>query len=228
VRSEGADAVCRVEDDGLGISGDLLPRIFDLFVQGDQSLDRSRGGLGIGLTLVRRLVELHGGRVSATSAGPDQGSAFTVRLPSIPAPVEESTSSPRAGAVVKRRVLVIEDNRDSREMYCTALAMAGHDVLEADDATRGLELLKSARPDVALVDIGLPGLNGYDVARRVRADPESRRVLLIAVTGYGSRDDRERARLAGFDHHLVKPVSTDTLLEVLSRTARAASDRTSH
>jgi signal transduction histidine kinase len=216
LRPSGGDAVLTVQDDGGGIAPDLLPRIFDLFVQGDQSLDRSHGGLGIGLTLVRRLVELHGGSVSASSGGPGRGAAFTVRLPAMPAPLMESAEPPGPPAAPRRRVLVVEDNRDAREMYCLALTLAGHEVLEAQDASRGLELLKSARPDVAFVDIGLPTLSGYDLARAVRADPAVSGVLLVAVTGYGSADDRDRARRAGFDHHLVKPVSTDKLLELLS------------
>jgi CheY-like chemotaxis protein len=194
----------------------MLPRVFDLFAQVDRSLDRAQGGLGVGLTLVRRLVELHGGSVSASSGGPGRGAAFTVRLPAMPAPLMESAEPPGPPAAPRRRVLVVEDNRDAREMYCLALTLAGHEVLEAQDASRGLELLKSARPDVAFVDIGLPTLSGYDLARAVRADPAVSGVLLVAVTGYGSADDRDRARRAGFDHHLVKPVSTDKLLELLS------------
>jgi CheY-like chemotaxis protein/anti-sigma regulatory factor (Ser/Thr protein kinase) len=216
-----SDALLRVEDDGCGIPSDLLPRIFDLFVQGDQALDRSRGGLGIGLTLVNRLVQLHAGTVTAASDGPGRGSAFTVRLAAIPAPQHEDTDGEPTPDAAPRRVLVIEDNKDTREMYSTVLQLAGHEVLEAGDADGGLELLKSARPDVALIDIGLPGLNGYEVARRFRADPDAGRVLLVALTGYGSQDDRERARQAGFDHHLVKPVSPDALRQLL----RGMSDR---
>ena len=218
------DALLGVADDGLGIDPELLPRIFDLFVQGDQTLDRSRGGLGIGLTLVHRLVELHGGTVSVTSDGPGRGSTFSVRLPSIRAPREEPAQRLPAPAVIKRRVLIIEDNKDSREMYCAALQLAGHDVLEAADAIQGLALLKSACPDVALIDIGLPGLDGYEVARRCREDPAAANVVLVALTGYGSAEDRERARQAGFDHHMVKPVSPDTLDDLL-RGASSESDR---
>jgi CheY-like chemotaxis protein len=133
--------------------------------------------------------------------------------------VEERPEPLPAQEVIRRRVLVIEDNRDSREMYCAALKLAGHDVLEAPDAVRGLELLKSERPDVALIDIGLPGFDGYELARRFRAHPDGARVLLVALTGYGSPNDRARARLAGFDHHMLKPVSPETLRELLRKTS---------
>jgi two-component system, sensor histidine kinase len=212
----GDDGLFSVADDGIGIARDLLPSIFDLFVQGDQPLDRGPGGLGIGLTVVRQLVELHGGSVSATSSGPGLGSIFTVRLPRIAAPAGKAF----AGAVApegaaKRRILVVEDNVDSREMYRLVLELAGHEVVEAEDGTRGLELLRSSRPDVALVDLGLPGIDGYQVARGIRAEPDGHRVLLVALTGYGSADDRERSRQAGFDYHLVKPVHADALRELL-------------
>jgi signal transduction histidine kinase/ActR/RegA family two-component response regulator len=215
VRLDGRDALLTVQDDGCGIPTELLPRIFDLFVQGDQTLDRSRGGLGIGLTLVSRLVELHKGTVIASSDGPGRGSTFAVRLAAIAAPQQESPEGQPTHEVARRRVLVVEDNKDTREMYSTVLQLAGHEVLEAGNADRGLELLKSQRPDVALIDIGLPGLDGYELARRFRADPNARRVLLVALTGYGSQDDRERSRQAGFDHHMVKPVSPETLRELL-------------
>jgi two-component system, sensor histidine kinase len=214
-RNDRGEAVLAVTDDGAGIGADLLPHIFDLFVQGDQSLDRSRGGLGIGLTLVRRLVELHGGAVSVASEGPGRGSVFTVRLPSIPAPLERRQEPKPASDVPKRRVLIIEDNADSREMYCTVLRLAGHEVLETGDPAKGLELLKSERPDVAFIDIGLPGLDGYELTKRFRAEPGAERVFMVALTGYGTTEDRERARAAGFDRHMVKPVPPDVLQELL-------------
>jgi signal transduction histidine kinase len=178
---DGADAVLRVEDNGYGIAPELLPRIFDLFVQGQRTLERAQGGLGIGLTLVRRLVELHRGTVSAFSEGPGRGSVFTVRLPKVSAPrsAEPSLEAIRCDTVT-RRVLVIEDNRDAREMFRAMLELAGHEVLEAEEGLSGLELLKTARPDIAVIDVGLPGLNGYEIARRFRAEPDADNVMLVA------------------------------------------------
>jgi PAS domain S-box-containing protein len=214
--AEGSEAVIEVEDDGVGIDAELLPRIFNLFVQGNQSLARARGGLGIGLSLVRRLVELHGGIVSVESDGPGRGSRFTVRLPRIDPPgLEPAMNGATTRPAGSCRVLVVEDNADTREMYRTSLELAGHVVLEAQDAEEGLELLKSGQPGIALVDIGLPGFDGYELARRFRAEPEGSSVVLVALTGYGSPDDRERARRAGYDHHLVKPVSPETLEKLL-------------
>jgi two-component system, sensor histidine kinase len=221
---EGNDAVLFVEDNGVGIAPELLPRVFDLFVQGERTLDRAQGGLGIGLTLVRRLVELHGGTVSAASDGPGCGSVFTVRLPKISKPTStQSSATPDHCNGLSRRVLLIEDNHDAREMFRMMLELAGHEVLEAGDGLSGLELLKSTRPDVAVIDVGLPGLNGYEIARRFREEPESEDVTLVALTGYGTPEARERSRAAGFDHHLIKPVSADALQEILR--AEAFSER---
>lgn len=216
VAAEGGDAVLRVEDNGYGIAPELLPRVFDLFVQGERTLDRAQGGLGIGLTLVRRLVELHGGTVSAFSEGPGRGSAFTVRLPKVAAPQNTQTShtqSPCDG--FSRRVLIIEDNRDAREMFRMMLELAGHEVLEAEEGLAGLELLKATRPDVAVIDVGLPGLNGYEIARRFREEPDAEGVMLVALTGYGTPEAVERSRQAGFDHHLIKPVNAEALQGIM-------------
>jgi signal transduction histidine kinase/ActR/RegA family two-component response regulator len=216
VAVEGGDAVLRVEDDGFGITPELLPRVFDLFVQGERTLDRAQGGLGIGLTLVRRLVELHGGTVVAASEGPGRGSVFTVRLPKVSMPMSNQASAPpRHCDGYSRRVLVIEDNHDAREMFRMMLELAGHEVLEAGDGLAGLEMLKAQRPDVAVIDVGLPGLNGYEIARRFRQEPGSEDVMLVALTGYGTPDARERSRQAGFDHHLIKPVNAEALQEIL-------------
>jgi two-component system, sensor histidine kinase len=215
---EGGDAVLRVEDTGYGIAPELLPRVFDLFVQGERTLDRAQGGLGIGLTLVRRLVALHGGSVSAYSEGPGHGSVFTVRLPKIARP---QTAAPpcapdRADSPCKRRVLIIEDNRDAREMFRLMLELVGHEVLEAEEGLAGLALLKSARPEIAIIDVGLPGLNGYEVVRRFRAEvPDAHGVMLVALTGYGTPEARERSRQAGFHHHLIKPVDAEALREIM-------------
>ena len=216
VYTDDGDAVLRVEDSGYGIAPELLPRVFDLFVQGERTLDRAQGGLGIGLTLVRRLVELHGGTVAAVSEGPGRGSVFIVRLPKIPRPQAAQTPIPVGHhSISARRVLIIEDNRDAREMFRIMLELSGHEVLEAEDGLSGLEMLKAARPDVAVVDVGLPGLNGYEVARRFREEPSSAGVMLVALTGYGTPEAKERSRQAGFDHHLIKPVNGEALEELM-------------
>ena len=225
VTAEGGDAVLRVEDDGFGIAPDLLPRVFDLFVQGERTLDRAQGGLGIGLTLVQRLVALHGGTVAATSEGPGRGSVFTVRLPKVSMPMSiQSLATPDHCDGFARRVLIIEDNQDAREMFRMMLELAGHEVLEAGDGLAGLEILKAQRPDVAVIDVGLPGLNGYEIARRFREEPGSDDVMLVALTGYGTPDARERSRQAGFDHHLIKPVNAEALREILRAETFAARD----
>ena len=216
--TEGDEAVLRVEDTGYGIAPELLPRVFDLFVQGERTLDRAQGGLGIGLTLVRRLVALHGGTVSASSEGPGRGSTFTVRLPKIARPQSAAPAcAPKSGdSACKRRVLIIEDNRDAREMFRIMLELFGHEVLEAEDGLAGLALLKAARPDIAVIDVGLPGLNGYEVVRRFRAEaPDAGGVMLVALTGYGTPEARERSREAGFHHHLIKPVNAEALQEIM-------------
>ncbi len=211
-------AVLSVEDTGAGIAPDLLPRIFDLFVQGQSGLHRPAPGLGIGLTLVKRLVDLHGGRIEAASEGPGRGSVFTVRFPLHPAPREAAPAVARpAGARVRRRVLIVEDNDDARGMLRHLLERTGHEVYEAADGLIGLERTIALRPDAAVVDIGLPGLDGYEVARRVRAAGRAD-VLLVAVTGYGQAGDRQRSSEAGFDAHLTKPVdplALESLLENL-------------
>jgi signal transduction histidine kinase/DNA-binding NarL/FixJ family response regulator len=229
------EAVLRVQDDGFGITPDLLPRVFDLFVQGERTLDRSQGGLGIGLTLVRRLINLHHGTVSVSSEGPNCGSLFTVRLPKVAATRNTSAAgnSPRLRAV-QRRVLIVEDNRDAREMFRIMLELDGHQVLEAEEGCAGLQLLRTESPDVAFIDVGLPGLDGYEIARRFRCESEGtsadrvgpsagaagararHRVLLVALTGYGTPDALERSRRAGFDHHLIKPVNPEALYKLLN------------
>jgi PAS domain S-box-containing protein len=215
---EGPHAVLRVRDTGKGIHPDVLRRVFDLFVQEPQSLDRSRGGLGLGLTLVKRLVELHGGAVSAASGGPGRGSEFTVRLPAVTASARAG-GAPTAGAEASapaRRVLVVEDSADARESLRLLLELAGHVVETAEDGPGGLAKLRAFRPDVALIDLGLPGLDGYALARRARAEPETRAIRLVAITGYGQGDDRQRALEAGFDQHLTKPVDAARLRRVLA------------
>jgi signal transduction histidine kinase/CheY-like chemotaxis protein len=222
VRADGADAVLRVADQGSGISADVLPRIFDLFTQAAVSADRSQGGLGIGLTLVRRLVELHGGTVEAESEGEGRGSTFTVRLPAVPAtsaPADSRTDTKGP----PRRVMLVDDHADARAMYAIVLQDDGHTVYEAGDGDAALALFSHARPDVAVVDIGMPGMDGYELARRIRSTPEGRRIMLIALTGYGFPEDRERSQAAGFDLHLIKPVAPRDLRHAIDQSRRAAS-----
>jgi two-component system, sensor histidine kinase len=218
VAGEGAHAVLRVADTGVGISADLLPRVFDLFVQGERGLDRASGGLGIGLSLVRRLAELHEGRVEADSAGPGEGSVFTVRLPALDSSTvpRPSDAKPAAVDTPRRCIVLIEDDEDSREMLRVSLEMAGHEIGVAADGPGGLDLVQRRRPDVVLIDVGLPGMDGYEVARRIRTTPEGGRMRLIALTGYGQQEDRRRSRESGFDAHLVKPIDPACLMSALS------------
>ncbi|MEA2559991.1 MAG: hypothetical protein QOH06_1495 [Acidobacteriota bacterium] len=212
---DGDTAVLRVRDTGVGISPDILPKVFDLFVQGERSLDRVEGGLGIGLTLVRRLVELHGGRVEARSGGRGQGSEFEVRLPLLAPPLEDGEAPARSRRSA-RRVLIIEDNPDAREALQMLLELEGHEVETAADGPTGVELAGRFHPDLVLLDIGLPGENGYEVARRLAEHPARSRMRLVALTGYGQESDHLLSREAGFDLHLVKPLELARLRELLA------------
>jgi CheY-like chemotaxis protein len=207
------DLVLRVRDTGIGISSAMLPRVFDLFAQGEISLAHSQGGLGIGLTLVRKLVDLHGGTVTVHSEGLGRGSEVAVRLP-VGTPFQAPSEPAIARRGPPRHILVIEDNPDAREMLRILLEVDGHRVEVAEDGRRGVKMARSSRPEVALVDIGLPGLDGYEVARQMRA-LLGRQVRLIALTGYGQPEDRRRAAEAGFDAHLIKPVSAEQIEEIL-------------
>jgi len=214
--AEGNQAVFQVEDNGIGIPHESLPRVFDLFTQVDQSLDRSQGGLGIGLTVVRRLAEMHGGTVQAESSGLNQGSRFTVRLPL----AAECASEPdprghRVSQSQSRRILVVDDNLDTANSVAALLKLAGHEVSLAHDGPAALESARATHPEIILLDIGLPGIDGYTVARTLRDDESFAGVRLIAVSGYGQPDDRRRAKAAGFDEHMVKPVEFDRLLAAL-------------
>jgi PAS domain S-box-containing protein len=221
IERAGGDVVVRVRDTGVGIPPEALPRVFDLFTQAQRTLDSAQGGLGIGLSLVKRLVELHGGSVEAHSEGPGKGSEFTVRLPllggagcGVGNEQPGRTAHPAPRARQPRRVLVVDDNRDAAETLALLLRSAGHEVCLAYDGVEALAAAEGFGPEVAFLDIGLPGLDGYEVARRLRQRPG--KLLLVAVTGYGQEEDRRRAHAAGFDRHLVKPVDPTVLQELLA------------
>jgi CheY-like chemotaxis protein len=207
--------VIAVKDNGVGMSEELVASAFDLFKQGQQGIDRPEGGLGVGLTLVDRLVALHGGTVRARSDGPGKGSEFTVRLPTRrlqasghpPAMAGEDDAPP----IAHRRILVIDDNLDAANALRYLLENDGHEVQVAVDGSAGLALARQFKPDFLLLDIGLPNLNGYEIAKRIRQDDSLRNVTIIAITGYGQSNDRARALAAGFDHHMTKPVEFHSL-----------------
>ncbi|MEC5161994.1 signal transduction histidine kinase [Janthinobacterium sp. CG_S6] len=215
--AEGRELVLTVRDSGVGIPAELLPHVFDVFVQGTSTIDRAQGGLGIGLALVRRLTELHGGSVGARSDGPGRGSTFTIRLPAVARPQAQAAAAAVAGddALDLPSILLIEDNEDGREVMAMMLSCHGYPVRHAADGLLGLQAAAEFLPELALVDIGLPGIDGYEVARRLRADPRTRDMKLIALTGYGLAEDKRRVLEAGFDLHLVKPVDIDHLLSAI-------------
>ena len=231
VERQGDQAVLRVRDSGVGIAPDLLSRVFDLFMQAGRELDRTQGGLGIGLTVVRRLVELHGGHVEAHSDGLGKGAEFVVRLPAVPVRAEKLPEAipparpTAAGAVPGRaRVLLVEDNPDAAESLMMLLEVLGHHVRVVHDGITALEVALANVPDVMLVDVGLPGIDGYEVARRIRQHPDSRRVVLVALTGYSREEDRQRALRAGFDYHLVKPVDPNALEGLVNSLGKEKAD----
>jgi signal transduction histidine kinase len=211
------DAVLVVRDTGVGMSEELRARAFELFVQGDAALDRGKGGLGIGLTLVRRLAELHGGAASAASDGPGQGASFSVRLPAIDPPAPSPARGIDATPLAARDVLIVEDNADAADTLRRLLELSGHRVRVAHDGVAGLEALLSGSTQIALIDIGLPRMDGYELARRLRASLNGRPCpFMVAVTGYGLPGDRSRALAAGFDEHLAKPIDAAALARVLA------------
>ena len=216
VAPDGPDAVLTVRDTGVGIRPEVLPLIFDLFVQGSDTMARSDGGLGLGLTIVKRLVTLHGGTVSASSPGPNRGSEFVVRLPRLAGEPQETQPIPAQEAASRARdILVIEDNPDFREGLRSLLQSWGHRVEEASTGAEGLDVARRRGPEIVLIDLGLPGIDGYAVARALRSTPGGEGLLLIAITGYGRPSDRQRAQEAGFDVHLTKPVSPPELAALL-------------
>jgi PAS domain S-box-containing protein len=219
---QAGDAVIVVRDEGEGIAPELLPHVFELFVQGDHTLARSQGGLGIGLTLVRRLVEMHDGEVSAASAGRGAGSEFRIRLPLLheTRPLAGGGAGESSAAGPSRRVLVVDDNVDAVDSIAKVLQLFGHEVASAHDGPSALARAADFRPEVIVLDIGLPGMDGYEVARRLRALPAFRHTPIVAATGYGQEDDRIRSRQAGFDHHLTKPVDPEQLRSIIAASAQ--------
>ena len=218
VQREDGQAVVRVKDSGAGIPADQLEQIFNMFNQVDRAPERAQGGLGIGLALVRRLVEMHGGSVRAHSDGPGQGSEFVVRLPALAtAPAVGESLVPEAAAPVRRRVLVVDDNRDAADALALLLQHNGHETFVAYDGAEAFAAADQYRPDVMLLDIGLPGMNGHDVCRQMRQQPWGKRIRMIALTGWGQEDDRQKSREAGFDGHLVKPVEIAAVLQQFQR-----------
>jgi CheY-like chemotaxis protein len=222
VEDDGKDCVLKVRDTGVGIAPELLPRIFDLFTQAERSLDRSQGGLGIGLALVQRLVEMHGGKVGVHSVL-GQGSEFIVRLPRM-APAESLPSPTDAAepAGPSLRVMVVDDSQDTAETLEMLLHSAGHDVRVVHDGPSALETAVDYCPEVVLLDIGLPGMDGFEVAQRLRHKPTLSGVVLVALTGYGQESDRQRSRDAGFNFHLVKPANYSNLKKILANVAKQA------
>jgi PAS domain S-box-containing protein len=217
--SDGSHAVVTVTDTGIGMPPELVPRVFDLFVQGDSTLDRARSGLGIGLALVHQIVVMHGGTVSAASAGPDRGSTFTVRIPLAPQdvrPEEEPPESVRA-STRRQHILVVDDQRDVADTLAALIEGLGHEVRVVYDASEALDLARRVAVDVIIADIGMPGMSGYDLAQSVRRDPALQHVRLIALTGYGRDEDHARVAAAGFDLHLTKPVADGALQAALNR-----------
>jgi CheY-like chemotaxis protein len=217
VAAEGEDVALCVSDSGRGISREFLPHVFDLFVQGERTPDRREGGLGLGLPIVRSIIERHGGLVSAASEGIGKGAAFSIRLPAtgadtpLPA-VRPVTPTPEP---FDQKVLVIDDNTDAADSLCALLRDGGFTCGSALDGPSGLNMVASFEPDAILLDLGLPGLDGYEVARRVRALPGGQRYLIVAITGYGEDRDRQRSTEAGFDAHLVKPVDPSRVLALI-------------
>jgi CheY-like chemotaxis protein len=221
LQREGGDAVVRVRDAGIGIPPESLPKIFDMFGQAENDMTRARGGLGIGLSLVKRITELHGGSVEARSAGPGRGSEFVLRIPAIdrhqPSAIEPTVMTPPAA--LKRRILVVDDNTDAAESLAALLAINGHETRLAHDGWQAMAEAKAFRPDVMFLDIGMPALDGHETARRIRQEPWGKDIVLVALTGWGQSEDRRRSKEAGFNHHLVKPADPNVVAKLISSLA---------
>jgi CheY-like chemotaxis protein/anti-sigma regulatory factor (Ser/Thr protein kinase) len=218
-RIEQGELVMTVRDDGIGISAEDLPKVFGMFAQVRSAQDHSAGGLGIGLALAKGIIDLHGGRIEVSSPGPGCGSQFTVRLPGASrarAAVVEPRVAINGRAAPNKRILLADDNRDAAESLAIILRLEGHEVHLAHDGPAALAAFEANKPDVALLDIGMPRANGYEVARQIRAEPGGRDVLLIAITGWAQDSDKARSRAAGFDHHLTKPIEPQSLIELLA------------
>jgi len=214
-RAEAGEAVITVSDNGVGIPAGLVPKIFDIFVQSDRTLDRAQGGLGIGLSVVRQLVEMHGGSASVHSDGAGRGATFTVRLPLVQG--SRAAAASRDGSPPARRILIVDDNADAADTLAMTLQMEGHQVQTVYSGRDALDRFGELQPQVVLLDIGLPGISGYEVAREMRARPDGAKARIIALTGYGQAEDRELAAASGFDDHLVKPAKVDAILALLDR-----------
>jgi CheY-like chemotaxis protein len=218
-RKQAGQVVISVKDTGIGIEPEMLPRIFEMFVQEKQAIDRAQGGLGLGLTIVRSMVALHGGTVDVTSQGRNRGAEFIVRLPAAEGRASVPAAAPagdRATPEGGRRVLIVDDNEDAADLMAEALESMGHSTRVAYDGPQALRLVGDFVPDVALVDIGLPVMDGHELARRLRESPQLSELRIVAVTGYGQEADRQRSREAGFDAHLVKPVDVDRLADIIA------------
>jgi two-component system, chemotaxis family, CheB/CheR fusion protein len=217
VECESDQAVIRVRDNGIGIARQDLPGLFEMFAQVDTSLERSRDGLGIGLTLVKTLVEMHDGSVQAYSEGLGRGTEFVVRLPILTEALRPAPEPPvsAATAAVARRILIVDDSEDGAESLAMLLQFFGHETFKAHDGVQAIEAAERLRPDVVLLDIGLPRLNGYEVCARIRKEPWGKDMVLVALTGWGQEEDRHRSKEAGFDAHMVKPVDQDALLKLI-------------
>jgi len=220
---EDNEIVVYVRDSGIGIAAEQIPRLFQMFTQGERSLAKAQGGLGIGLNLVKQLVAMHGGSVEARSDGPGKGSEFVVRLPiavepSVQQPAHQSVASPLTGSAL--RILIVDDNRDGADSLSHMLQLMGNDTRTAYDGVEAVDAAGNFRPDVVLLDIGLPRLNGYDACRRIRGQSWADNVVIFAMTGWGQEEDRRRSHDAGFDHHMVKPVEPKTLMSMLAALPR--------
>ena len=224
VERNGSDAEITVRDTGVGISRAMLPHVFEMFTQGEQAHSRTLGGLGIGLTLVKRLIEMHGGTVAADSAGQNMGSTFVIRLPTLVDSSQRPQSKaedPARMSPPSLRILVVDDNRDAADSLAMLLRTSGNDIRTAYDGAEAVQVANDFEPEVVLLDIGLPNMDGHEVAQRIRQEPWARRTCLIAVTGWSDEADRARSRAAGFDHHLVKPLDTSHLAQLLGSVERS-------